>query len=241
MLAICLLFITPPNWLARFACSTSKEWVQSCICFSLSLSTSLGREPSNWSNYVYSWTTLQIYFLTCSQRMVLQSCYSYLNTFQWFPIASSVIPDSIPRSTRPSKAWPSLPFPFHLPRIFLWLLMLESLSSSFFSQTNQSISCLRIFLLVLSFAWGSFGQIFIGLCPFPPDFSLNVIFSKRPFNLPCAPCLQVLLLYLPTYVLHYSRTIWIFLIYYWLPVHLQLSYPWGQRIYLFCSLLWLWC
>ena len=39
---------------------------------------------------------------------------SYLNTFQWFPIASSVIPASVPWSTRPSTAWPSLPFLIHL-------------------------------------------------------------------------------------------------------------------------------
>ena len=39
---------------------------------------------------------------------------SYLNTFQWFPIASSVIPASVPWSTRPSTAWPSIPFLIHL-------------------------------------------------------------------------------------------------------------------------------
>lgn len=55
---------------------------------------------------------------------------------------------------------------------------------------------------------------------FHPDFSLNVIFSKRAFNLPCAPCLQVLL-YLPTYFLYYSCTIWILFIY-WLPCSLSI-------------------
>ena len=74
LLSVCFSLPTPQKDLHVLPPKNEFNHVSAFFFFLISF-TSLGREPSNWSNYVYSWTTLQIYFLTCSQRMVFQSCY----------------------------------------------------------------------------------------------------------------------------------------------------------------------
>lgn len=130
----CLLSWSPPNWPARFACSTSELYLQSSIHVSSSLTTSLGKyrptSPSMSILELLSKSTFHLAARTCVLSIMLLSC---LTIFQWYLPASLTIPTSLLWFTKPSMAWHLLPFLICVLHISSWLLMLQPFSSFLFS------------------------------------------------------------------------------------------------------------